>query len=78
MNVLHPDDRKGLVDYVNQINDQQEIINIIIRFPIVTNEQRFDFSVNGKHTLKDNIDEAICFLDGLRMFADAYILSLTE
>lgn len=73
MNLTHNDDKAKLLAYVERINEKQDLISISLSFKVMADEQRFCFYINGKVCLKDSIDEAICFLDGLNVFADEFI-----
>lgn len=70
METLHKDDREKLLAYVERINEKQEFVSIHLTFKIISDEQRFLFTTNGKLSIKDSIDGAICFLDGMNVFAD--------
>lgn len=71
-NQIHANDKEAIREYVNRICSIQEAIFIMVKFKYVESNERCYFLVNGKGILKDSLDEAICFLDGLWLACEAF------
>lgn len=69
-NQIHKDDKEAIRGFVNTINENYEEINVHVSFTWLNDTERFNFRVNNKLAIKDNIDTAIAFLDGILLTLD--------
>lgn len=76
METIHKDYKKGLCAYATRIEANNPGIDIRISFKIIgpTGAENCQFYINGKVVIKDTIEEAICFLDGISIALDAIAL----
>ena len=65
-------DKKSLFGYIEFINKDQNRFNVLLWFKIsqVDDSEYCVFEINGRILIKDNLEEAIAFLDGLRWASD--------
>ena len=71
-NQIHNDDKEAIRSYVNRICAIQEAIFIMVSFKKIEGYERCYFNINGKGILKDSLDEAICFLDGIWLACEVF------
>jgi short-subunit dehydrogenase involved in D-alanine esterification of teichoic acids len=73
-NKIHKDDKEAFRRFVEMINETHEDINVHVSFTWLNDAERFSFRVNNKLVIKDTIDTAIAFLDGILLTLDVLAL----
>lgn len=74
MELIHNEVKMQLKEYACKINEAQDLFLIIIKFGVMLDNERILFNVNGKHSVKDTVDEAICYLDGIMIAVEFFNL----